>query len=277
MTEHEVTFSTMRFHKSSRLKNQVRLEETLKPRKAGLRVCSVPWQVIVIALGILCSLRLVIIAVLVTKIFQYSQHKQEIHETINHNHNYTNMQSDINLKEEMLKNKSIDCSPGEELLESLNREQKRWYSETKTDLDSSQDTGIHKEPFFSVVGTGVKHWFCYGTKCFYFIMSTNTWSGCKHNCQNNRLALVKIEDEDELKFLQFQVVSDSYWIGLSYDKKKKQWAWIDNGPSKLDMKIRKMNFKSGGCVFLSKTRLEDTNCSNSYYCICGKKLDKFPH
>ncbi|XP_021010800.1 killer cell lectin-like receptor 5 isoform X2 [Mus caroli] len=266
MTEHEVTFSTMRFHKSSRLKNQVRLEETLKPRKAGLRVCSVPWQVIVIALGILCSLRLVIIAVLVTKIFQYSQHKQEIHETINHNHNYTNMQSDINLKEEMLKNKSIDCSPGEELLESLNREQKRWYSETKTDLDSSQDTG-----------TGVKHWFCYGTKCFYFIMSTNTWSGCKHNCQNNRLALVKIEDEDELKFLQFQVVSDSYWIGLSYDKKKKQWAWIDNGPSKLDMKIRKMNFKSGGCVFLSKTRLEDTNCSNSYYCICGKKLDKFPH
>lgn len=261
MSEQDVTFPTMRFHKSSGLNSQVRLEGTQRSRKAGLRV---PWQLIVIALGILCSLRLVIVAVFVTKIFQYSQHKQEIPETPNHHHNCSNMQSDIKLKEEMLRNKSIDCSPGEELLESLNREQNRWYSETKTDLDSSQDTG-----------TGVKHWFCYGTKCFYFIMSKNTWSGCKQTCQHYSLPLVKIEDEDELKFLQRHVIPESYWIGLSYDKKKKEWAWIDNGPSKLDMK-RKMNFTSRGCVFLSKARIEDTDCNTPYYCICGKKLDKFP-
>uniref|UniRef100_A0A8C6GES3 Killer cell lectin-like receptor, subfamily A, member 5 n=1 Tax=Mus spicilegus TaxID=10103 RepID=A0A8C6GES3_MUSSI len=265
MSEPEVTYSTVRLHKSSGLQRLVSHEEIQGPGEAGYRKCSVPWQLIVRSLGILCFLLLVTVAVLAVQIFQYSQHKQEIHETLNHNHNCSNMQSDINLKEEMLRNKSIDCSPGEELLESLNREQNRWYSETKTDLDSSQDTG-----------TGVKHWFCYGTKCFYFIMSKNTWSGCKQTCQHYSLPLVKIEDEDELKFLQFQVISDSYWIGLSYDKKKKQWAWIDNGPSKLDMKTRKMNFKPRGCIFLSKTRLEDTNCNNSYFCICGKKLDHFP-
>ena len=35
------------------------------------------------------------------------------------------------------------------------------------------------------------------------------------------------------KFLQRQVIPEGYWIGLSYDKKKKEWAWIDNGQSKL--------------------------------------------
>ncbi|EDL01277.1 killer cell lectin-like receptor 6 [Mus musculus] len=266
MSEPEVTYSTVRLHKSSRLQKLVRHEETQGPREAGYRKCSVCWQLIVKALGILCFLLLITVAVLAVKIFQYGQHNQEIHETLNYHHNCSNMQSDFNLKEEMLTNRSIDSRPGNELLESLNREQNRGYSETKTDLDSSQDTG-----------TGVKYWFCYRTKCYYFIMNKNTWSGCKQNCQHYSLPLVKIDDENELKFLQFQVIPDSYWIGLSYDKEKKEWAWIDNGQSKLDMKIRKMNFKPGGCVFLSKRRLEDTNCKNSHYCICGKKLDKFPH
>ncbi|XP_021010751.1 LOW QUALITY PROTEIN: killer cell lectin-like receptor 6, partial [Mus caroli] len=265
-SEPEVTYSTVRLHKSSGLQTLVRHEETQRPREAGYRKCSVLWQLIVKALGILCFVLLVIIAVLAVKIFQCGQHKQEIHETLYHHHNCSNMQSDFKLKEEMLTNKSINSRPGNELLESLKREQNRWYSETKTDLDSSRETGAH-----------VKYLFCYSTKCYYFIMNKNTWSGCKQTCQHYSLPLVKIEDENELKFLQFQVIPDSYWIGLSYDRKKKEWTWIDNGPSKLDMKIRKMNFKPGGCVFLSKTRLEDTNCNNFYYCICGKKLDKFPH
>nr|ACN29979.1 Ly49C [Mus musculus] len=265
MSEPEVTYSTVRLHKSSGLQKLVRHEETQGPREAGNRKCSVSWQLIVKALGILCFLLLVIVAVLTIKIFQYSQHKQEINETLNHHHNCSNMQRDFNLKEEMLTNKSIDCRPSNELLEYIKREQDRWDSETNTILDSSRDTG-----------RGVKYWFCYGTKCYYFIMNKTTWSGCKANCQHYSVPIVKIEDEDELKSLQRHVIPESYWIGLSYDKKKKEWAWIDNGQSKLDMKIRKMNFTSRGCVFLSKARIEDTDCNTPYYCICGKELDKFP-
>jgi hypothetical protein len=33
------------------------------------------------------------------------------------------------------------------------------------------------------------------------------------------------------KFLHLQVISDSYQIGMKYNKM--DWAWIDNGPSKL--------------------------------------------
>lgn len=75
-------------------------------------------------------------------VFQYSQQKHELQETIKHHFNYSILQSDIDLKEEMLKNKSIECVQDDDLLESLNRKQKRWYSETKSVIDSLQHTGM---------------------------------------------------------------------------------------------------------------------------------------
>ncbi|EDK99956.1 mCG130123 [Mus musculus] len=149
MSEPEVTYSTVRLHKSSGLQKQVRHEETQGPREVGNRKCSAPWQLIVKALGILCFLLLVTVAVLAVKIFQYNQHKQEINETLNHHHNCSNMQSDFNLKEEMLTNKSIDCRPSNETLEYIKREQDRWDSKTKTVLDSSRDTEIPSTPCYS--------------------------------------------------------------------------------------------------------------------------------
>uniref|UniRef100_A0A0G2K5S8 Killer cell lectin-like receptor, subfamily A, member 5 n=1 Tax=Rattus norvegicus TaxID=10116 RepID=A0A0G2K5S8_RAT len=264
MSEQEVIFSTERFHKSSGLQNQVRPEETQWSRKAGPRVCSVPCLLIVIALGI--PLRLVIAAALVSHIFQYSQKKHGLQETPNHHHNCSSMQSDIDLKEEMLRKKSIDCSTGNDFLESLKREQKRWYSKTKTVVNSSPHTGREIETY----------WFCYGIKCYYVIKDGKSWDECKQTCQNSSLFLLKIDDEDERKFLQQQLIPDNYWIGFSYDKEKKEWAWIENGPSKLASNTMKFNKKLGGCVFLSKTRLDHTDCINLYSCICGKKLNKFP-
>nr|AAX83413.1 killer cell lectin-like receptor subfamily A member 16 [Mus musculus] len=263
MSEQEVTFSTVRFQKTSGLQNRVRLEETLKPRKAGLRVCSVSWQFIVIALGILISLRLVIVAVLVTNIFQYGQQKHELQEFLNHHNNCSIMQSDIKLKNELLKKKSIECN----LLESLNRDQNRLYNKTKTVLDFLQHTGRGDKVY----------WFCYGMKCYYFVMDRKPWSGCKQTCQSSGLSLLKIDDEDELKFLQLVVPSDVCWIGLSYDNKKKDWSWVDNGPSKLALNTRKYNIRDGGCMLLSKTRLDNGNCDQVFICICAKRLDKFPH
>ncbi|NP_001376158.1 ly49 stimulatory receptor 6 isoform X1 [Rattus norvegicus] len=63
MSKQDVPCSTVRFKKSSGLLYQVRPEETQRPREAG---CRVPWQLTVIAIGILLSLRLVAVAMLVT-------------------------------------------------------------------------------------------------------------------------------------------------------------------------------------------------------------------
>uniref|UniRef100_A0A8C6GGZ5 C-type lectin domain-containing protein n=1 Tax=Mus spicilegus TaxID=10103 RepID=A0A8C6GGZ5_MUSSI len=245
MTEQEVTFSAVRFHKSSGLQNRVRLEETLKPRKAGLKGKYFKFLVI---LKYLTSFFL--------KIFQYGQQKHELQEILNHHNNCIIMQSDITLKDELLKKKSIECLTCNDLLESLNRHQKRWFNETKSVLHSSQQTGR-------------------GDK--YFVMDRKPWSRCNQTCQSSSLSLLKIDDEDELKFLQLVVPSDSCWIGLPYDNKKKDWAWIDNRPSKLALNTMKYNIRDGGCMFLSKTRLDNNYCDQSLICICGRRLDKFPH
>ncbi|XP_028636781.1 killer cell lectin-like receptor 7 [Grammomys surdaster] len=265
MSEQEVTFSTVGFHKGSGLKKPVKLEETQGPREAGHREYSVSRHLIVIALGILCTLRLIFFAVLVTNFFQYRHEKHELQETLNCHHNCSTMQYVTDLREELLRNKSIQCGPGNDLLESLNRAHNTWYSETKTASASHQHTGKNET-----------YWFCYGIKCYSFIMDKKTWRGCKETCQNYRLSLLKIDDEDELKFLQPQVTPDSYWIGLLYDNEKAEWAWIDKGPSKLDLNIKKFKLNDGRCMFLSKTRLENINCDNLYSCICGKRLNKFP-
>ncbi|NP_001104780.1 Ly49 inhibitory receptor-like [Rattus norvegicus] len=268
MSEQEVTYSTVRFKKSSEMQNQVRPKEPQRPREAGHRESSVPWQLIVIALGILCSLLLVTVAVLLTKIFQYNHEKHALpEETLSPINNCSTMQSNIDLKEEMLRNMSINCSQGNDLLQSLNREQTKWYSETKTVLPSSQHTGKNVEIY----------WFCYGIKCYYFILDTKAWNGCKQTCQDSSLFLLKIDDEDELKFLRLQFLSYQYWIGLSYNKTEKEWSWIDNGQSELSLNLKKYNVKDGDCMFLSKARLENAMCSNPYPCICQKRLDKFPH
>ncbi|XP_076795970.1 killer cell lectin-like receptor 5 isoform X2 [Arvicanthis niloticus] len=263
MSEQEVTYSTVRFHKSSGSQNQVKIEETQGPREAGHRV---PWQLIVIVLGILCSLLLVTVALLVINNFQYSQGKHELKEALNCHHNYSTMQNDIDLKEEMTRNMSVKCSAYNDILEFLKREQNRGYSGIK-----------NVSGFPEYKGKRVKmQWFCYGIKCYYFIMDKKVWSGCNQTCHHLSLSLLTIDDEDELKFLQQQVTPDSYWIGLSYDKEKQEWSWIDKGPSKLDLNIKKFNLNDGGCTFLSKTRVENTNCDKSYSCICGKRLHKFP-
>ncbi|XP_028636763.1 killer cell lectin-like receptor 2 [Grammomys surdaster] len=145
MSEQEVTFSIVKFRKDTRSQNQVSTEESQAPREAGPRVCSVPWKIIVIALGILCSLRLVIFAVLVTNIFQYSEEKHKLQETLKIlHHNYSTMQNESYLKEEMLRNKSIECNSYKNLLDTFKRQQNRCHMEAKVILDCLQHRGMER-------------------------------------------------------------------------------------------------------------------------------------
>ncbi|XP_036037859.1 killer cell lectin-like receptor 4 [Onychomys torridus] len=265
MSDEEITYTTVSFHKSSDLQNRERADETQGPREAGHGESSVPWQLIAIPLGILCSILLVTVAVLVTHIFQYVQEKHELQKTLNNLHQNTSiMQNDKYLKEETLKNKSIDYDAlklDQQTLRTLNR----CYQETKFVLDCKRHRGKHVEG----------HWFCCGIKC-YFIMGNKHWDECEQTCRDCSLSLLTIDDDDELKFLQLQIKPNNYWIGLSYDTRRSKWQWIDNSPSKLDLNTVKLNHNTGRCAFLSRTRLDNDNCNQLYPCICEKRLDKFP-
>lgn len=90
------------------------------------------------------------------------------------------------------------------------------------------------------------YWFCYGKKSYSFITDRKTWSGCEQTFQNYILSLLKIVDEDELKFLHIHVSADRYLIRLPHDNKEREWVRIANGPSKLSLNTMKLNVKAGG-------------------------------
>nr|XP_021517347.1 killer cell lectin-like receptor 2 [Meriones unguiculatus] len=142
MRDEEITYATVRFHKSSGLQSPSRPDETQGPKDsrtfAGGKGCSCPWKPVVIPLGVLCSLLLVTVIVLLTHIFQYHQEKHKLQETLRNLHyNYSNVQNDCNLKEEKLRNKSRECDDLKDELDSLKREWNRCYGNTKTVLDFS--------------------------------------------------------------------------------------------------------------------------------------------
>nr|XP_021512809.1 killer cell lectin-like receptor 2 [Meriones unguiculatus] len=182
MSDQDITYTTVRFHKSSGLQNGVR------PREAGYRKCSVSWKLIVIPLGIFCSLLLVTVTVLVIHIFQEKHEQENILNNL-HQENYT-LKSNISLKEEMLKNKSIEINYLKGQLDFLKRQRNRCHEETKIILGCSQPTEKCVEG----------RWFCCGIKCYYLIKGDKPWSECSHTCQDCSLSLLKIDDDVELKF-----------------------------------------------------------------------------
>ncbi|CAH7424643.1 Klra5 [Phodopus roborovskii] len=172
------------------------------------------------------------------------------------------MQNDSYLRKEMLRNKPTKH------LDSLNRKQKRCCRKIEVVLDCYQHTGKHVDMF------------CRGIKCYYFSMNKKCWNGCKQTCQDCSLSLLKIDDNDELKFLQNQTNPENYWIGLSYDTRN-TWQWIGTGsflsPHSLtlvqdDLSVTKFNHSTRRCAFLSRTRLDDDGCDRHYHCICEKRL-----
>uniref|UniRef100_A0A8C8W8A4 C-type lectin domain-containing protein n=1 Tax=Peromyscus maniculatus bairdii TaxID=230844 RepID=A0A8C8W8A4_PERMB len=261
MSDEEVTYTTVRFHKSSGLQNGGRSDETQGPREAGHRKCSVPWHLIAIPLGIICSILLVRVAVLVTQVFQCSQEKHELQKTLHNLHQeYSTMQNESYLREEMLRNKSKEYDALKDHLDSLNRKENRRYEETNDNLDSTNVEG---------------HWFCYGIKC-YFIMDNKHWSGCNQTCQGCSLSLLKIDDYNELKFLKSRLTKNSYWIGLKYHEKSQEWQWIGDGSSKLILTTMKSIKESGICAFLSFGGIRHDDCGIKHPCVCERRMDKFP-
>ncbi|XP_049988366.1 killer cell lectin-like receptor 2 [Alexandromys fortis] len=164
------------------------------------------------------------IAVWLTYIFQYSEKNHNLQKTLNDlTQQYHTLQRSNSLMKEMLRNKSreLDDLKRQKELDSSSREQNRFCGETKV-LDFIQFPGKYVKGQF----------FCCGIKC-YFIMANKHWSGCKQTCQDCNFSLLKIDDDDELKFLQVKIIPNSYWIGLLYNARKNKWQWIDDDPTSL--------------------------------------------
>ncbi|XP_025139037.2 NKG2-A/NKG2-B type II integral membrane protein isoform X8 [Bubalus bubalis] len=69
-------------------------------------------------------------------------------------------------------------------------------------------------------------WSCCGQKCYYFSDESNNFEESKKRCKEMDSTLLKIEDKEELNFIQSQL-SYFYWIGLSHKSTRNQWTWED--------------------------------------------------
>ncbi|XP_006877426.1 PREDICTED: killer cell lectin-like receptor 7-like [Chrysochloris asiatica] len=118
-------------------------------------------------------------------------------------------------------------------------------------------------------------WSCCGVTCYYFTTESETWNRCVQTCQRSKSSLLKINDEDELVFIQSQAYKNIYWIGLSYNVIIKEWKWINRDTSPgLNLKITNLHSEIGErCAFLTSTRLTNTECSKVYNCICEKTVN----
>uniref|UniRef100_A0A452RNQ8 C-type lectin domain-containing protein n=1 Tax=Ursus americanus TaxID=9643 RepID=A0A452RNQ8_URSAM len=121
--------------------------------------------------------------------------------------------------------------------------------------------------------TGNIHLSYRGIKYYYFIPESQNWKGCKQTCQSYNSSLLKINDEDELAFIQSRTYSNNYWIGLSYDDREQKWKWIDTGPP-FGINYTFMSSSGRGqCAFLTSTRTTPIECSKTYGCICEGRID----
>ncbi|KAF5912479.1 hypothetical protein HPG69_004149, partial [Diceros bicornis minor] len=277
----------------SESQNRLRPGSTQRPGKTDNKEFSVTWHLFVVTLGILCLL-------LLEEILRNLRQKNDIIQ----NENY--------LKEQLLTNKTLeyDILKNETLqqkkeLDSLFIGKKRCHRKQifskslQNTVRVSGFTGFKyrittPEAMFGLVEPYVSRnsvaffaflrlpegklyedrWSCCGGKCYYFTTEKKDWKGCKQTCRNYNLSLLKIDDKDELAFIQPQTYPDNYWIGLSYNAKESKWKWIDSGTSSgTNFIIRSLPSGSRRCVFLTSTRVTDIDCSNTYNCICEKRLD----
>ncbi|XP_045695430.1 killer cell lectin-like receptor 7 isoform X2 [Phyllostomus hastatus] len=118
---------------------------------------------------------------------------------------------------------------------------------------------------------------CSGEKCYYFSCELKTYEESRKLCKKFYTTLLKIEDEKELKFIQSQLSSKTYysWIGLSRKGDNNFWTWEDNSPPSLPSLFfitnNRQQTKTGSCVRISVRKMQVSDCSRPSNYVCEKK------
>ncbi|RXM92371.1 C-type lectin domain family 4 member E [Acipenser ruthenus] len=79
----------------------------------------------------------------------------------------------------------------------------------------------------------LKGWVLFNHKCYMFSKDIMSWNASQAQCRSKRGDLVKIQSEEEQKFISKTAQKKGgfyFWIGLADQAKKGEWRWVDNTP-----------------------------------------------
>uniref|UniRef100_G1U1V0 C-type lectin domain-containing protein n=1 Tax=Oryctolagus cuniculus TaxID=9986 RepID=G1U1V0_RABIT len=116
--------------------------------------------------------------------------------------------------------------------------------------------------------------FCCGRNCYYFSKKEETWEESRNLCRNMDSSLVKIDDIQELNFIQSHI-KYTYWIGLYKKEDKNEWKWRDNTKLAQQLTFRQSNKVGEKCGCLKPQYINNADCSRSFPYICEKNKPFF--
>uniref|UniRef100_A0A8C6A6E6 Oxidized low-density lipoprotein receptor 1 n=1 Tax=Marmota marmota marmota TaxID=9994 RepID=A0A8C6A6E6_MARMA len=120
-------------------------------------------------------------------------------------------------------------------------------------------------------------WIWHEESCYLFPSGLFNWEQSQENCLSLDAQLLKINNTDDLNFIQ-QAISHSsfpFWMGLSLRKPNYTWLWEDGSPLvphlfRLQGAVSQM-YASGTCAYIQRGAVFAENCILVAYSICQKK------
>ncbi|XP_023581567.1 C-type lectin domain family 1 member B-like [Trichechus manatus latirostris] len=146
---------------------------------------------------------------------------------------------------------------------------------TQEDKYPSENTTFSEKTFSTgkEISTCKSKWSCGGENCYHFSHELMTFEESKKFCKAMNSKLLKIEDKEELNFIQSQI-SYFFWIGLVRKEISPLWTWEDNSAPSLDVFTSSgwKASKPGDCGIITAKTIAPSDCLKRRPCICEKKI-----
>ncbi|KAM4839138.1 oxidized low-density lipoprotein receptor 1 [Urocitellus parryii] len=233
------------------------------------------WCPAAVTLGILCTGLLVTVIMLGMQLFQVSDLLKQYQANLTHQEILWEGQI---LAQQQEKNASQKSQ--EELKEMIEILALKLDEKSRKQMELHQQNLDLQEALKRVEnfsGPCPQDWIWHEESCYLFPSGLFNWEKSQENCLSLGAQLLKINNTDDLNFIQ-QAISHSsfpFWMGLSLRKPNYTWLWEDGSPLmphlfRLQGAVSQM-YASGTCAYIQRGAVFAENCILVAYSICQKK------